>query len=141
MYSMQTFQRRLFLVYIRLNLFAEVCGHTPLSSFNYVLVTCHIMRLFRVAEDSLRGDGRHKVLALVTELQQSGKKGRLMFGIIMKIMSHRDELLLRLFANVFETLSVPAMDCVFWDDLKLNEPGLPPPRGENDFSVAKCAVM
>lgn len=64
-----------------------------------------------------------------------------MLVIIMTTMIHKDESFWRLFADVFEALRVPAMKCVLWIELNQNELGTPPPGGENDFPVTKCAVM
>jgi len=43
---------------LRLDIFADVCGETPISSLNYVKITCHILWLFSQAEDRFRA-ARH----------------------------------------------------------------------------------
>jgi hypothetical protein len=136
-------QGRALLDLLRPDIFADVVGSKPLSSFNYFWITCHIMLLFMDVEDRLR-KARHPLWVESYEhpLPQLRRQKRI--ALVLAVMTDEDDQALKLFAEAFENLRLGAMATIFWDDLRDGESGLKPKRNEDDEDVVptdQCAVM
>lgn len=136
------FQGRALLDLIRLDLFADVCGRTALSSFNYVFITCHIMSIFVEIEDRLR-KARHPLWVKAYENPAPQLRKQKRAALVVAVIQTEDEDALKIFAAAFERLRMGALDCIYWEGLRQDESGLKR-RGaddEDEFPADQCAVM
>ena len=129
--SVNSFKERALLDVLRLNVFVDVCGNTPISSLNYVWITCHIMLLFMKFEDQFR-EARHPQ-------RQLRRQKRL--ALVVAAMAEEDDQALRLFAERFENLRLGALACIFWEDLREEESGVKPAGIDHEISTDQCSIM
>ncbi|KAF2712349.1 hypothetical protein K504DRAFT_371948 [Pleomassaria siparia CBS 279.74] len=125
---------------LRLDVFADVCGNTPVSSLNYVWITFHIMLLFMKVEDRFR-ETRHPLWVKAYEHPLPRLRHQKRLALVVAAMADEDDQAMRLFAEVFESMRIGALDCIFWEHLRQEESGATP-RGDDDETLAdQCSVM
>lgn len=131
---------------LRPDLFADICGNNPLSSINYVWVTCVIIILFVNIEDVF-SKARHPLWVETYERSsRSWPQGRKRTVLVAQAMASADEDAMRLFAQAFEQTRGGILACVYWEDLKEGESGFreTPTDGDGSDGVpgpAQCTVM
>ncbi|KAH8732228.1 hypothetical protein GQ44DRAFT_745478 [Phaeosphaeriaceae sp. PMI808] len=124
------FQGRALPDVLRLDVFADVCGNDPISSLNYMSITCHILLLFMGIEDRFR-KARHPIWVQAYEhpLPQLRHQKRLAL------------VAMRIFAEVFEEMRMGVLACIFWENLREEESGLKPDVDDDEFPTNQCSVM
>jgi hypothetical protein len=126
---------------LRADIFADVCGRHPLSSLNYVWITCHIMMLFMSFEDRFR-EARHPLWVEAYEHPQPALRRQRRLAFVMAAIADEDDGAMRLFAETFERFRLGALACIYWKDLREEEYGLKPSRGDDDGApMDQCSVM
>jgi len=131
---------------LRPDLFADICGNNPLSSINYVWVTCIIIILFLKIEDVF-SKARHPLWVETYERSsRSWPQGRKRAVLVAQAMASADEDAMRLFAQAFEQTRGGILACVYWEDLKEAESGFreTPTDGDGSDGIPspeQCTVM
>lgn len=139
-------QGRELLDLLRPDLFADICGNNPLSSINYVWVTCIIIILFMKIEDVF-SKARHPLWVETYEgSSRSWPQWRKRAVFVAQAMASADENAMRLFAQAFEQTRGGILACVYWEDLKEGESGFreTPTDGDDSDGVPspeQCTVM
>ncbi|CAO2658337.1 Nn.00g060600.m01.CDS01 [Neocucurbitaria sp. VM-36] len=133
-------QGRALLELLRVDVFADVCGNTPISSLNYVWVTCHIMLLFMEFEDRFRKI-RHPLWVEAYEQPQPRLRRQKRVALVAAVMANEDEQAMRLFAEGFDSLRLGALACIFWEDLREEEYGMKPSADNDEIPADQCSVM
>jgi hypothetical protein len=137
----ERFQGRALLDFLRLDVFADVCGRDPVSSLNLVMVTCHILLLFMEFEDLFR-EARHPLWIEAYERPAPQLRHQKRLALVVAAMTQEDDQAMKLFAKAFEKLRLGAIACVFWGDLREGESGAKPERDDDDeVSMDQCSVM
>ncbi|KAF1362383.1 hypothetical protein EJ07DRAFT_174786 [Lizonia empirigonia] len=135
------FQGRRLLELLLLDIFADVCGNTPVSSLNCVWITVHIMMLFMKFEDRFR-ETRHPLWVEMYEHPPPQLRRQKRLGLVMAAMAKEDDEALKLFAEGFEDLRLGALACIFWDDLREEEHGAKLQSDSDDeIPGDQCSVM
>lgn len=132
-------QGRTLLDVLRLDVFSDVCGRTPISSLNYVWITCHIMMLFMEFEKRFR-EARHPLWVKAYEQPEPQLRRQKRLALIVAAMTEEDDEALEIFAAGFEELRLGALACIFWEDLREEESGVKPGRDE-EIPTDMCSVM
>jgi len=133
-------QGRALLDLLRVDVFADVCGNTPVSSLNYVWITCHIMLLFMKFEDRFL-ETRHPLWVKAYEHPQPQLRRQKRLALVLAAMANEDDQAMRLFAEGFESLRLGALACIFWEDLREEESGVKPKGDDDEISTDQCLVM
>ena len=133
-------QGRALLDVLRLDIFADVCGNNPISSMNYVWITCHIMLLFMQFEDRFR-ETRHPLWVEAYEHPKPQLRRQKRVALVAAAMADEDEQAMRLFAEGFEGLRLGALACIFWKDLREEESGAKPKGDDDEPPTDQCSVM
>jgi len=133
-------QGRPLLDLLRVDMFADVCGKYPVSSLNYVWITCHIMLMFMQFEDKFR-EIRHPLWVTAYERPQSRLRGQERVALVAAAIHSGDDQAMRLFAEGFESLRLGALACIFWEDLRERESGVKPKSDDDEISTDECSVM
>jgi hypothetical protein len=135
------FQGRALLDFLRLDVFADICGRDPVSSLNLVMVTCHIMLLFMEIED-LFSKTRHPLWVEAYERPTPQLRRQKRLALVVAAMTQEDDQTMKLFAKAFEKLRMGAIACVYWGDLREEESGARPERDDDEeVSMDQCSVM
>jgi hypothetical protein len=125
---------------LRFDIFADVCGMQPLSSFNYVWITCHMLMLFMELEDRFRA-ARHPAYVYAYENPPHNLRLQKRLVLVLQIMKAEDEEALKICADVFEKFRMGAMGCIFWEDLRETEDGMKATRDGDEVPMDQCSVM
>ncbi|KAK4615645.1 hypothetical protein CLAFUW4_10071 [Fulvia fulva] len=139
-------QGRDLLTLLRPDLFADVCGNNPVSSVNYVWVTCIIIMLFVKIEDHF-SKARHPLWIETYERSSRSRPQWLKrVDLVVKAMASENEDAMRLFAKAFEEMRGGILACVYWEDLKVGESGLKEDSTSEDGSDGipgpdQCTLM
>jgi hypothetical protein len=111
-----TLQDRDLMIYAMGDLMSDIQGELhPLSSFNYVWATAHMMMVFMEMEKEL-GERRNKVYEYVYKKAWEWARFKRV-GLAFVAMRDEDEECLRVMADAFEKLRVGFMGFIYWEDL------------------------
>lgn len=136
----EALQGRALLDVLRSDIFADACGGAPISSLNYVLITCHIIFLFLTFEDRFR-EARHPLWVKAYEHPQPQLRRQKRLALVVAAMAEEDQQAMKLFAEGFERVRLGALACIFWEDLREGESGLKPEGDEDEIRTDQCVVM
>jgi hypothetical protein len=131
---------------LRPDLFADVCGNNPVSSVNYVWVTCIFIMLFMKIEDVF-SKARHPLWVETYERSmRSRPQGLKRVVLVAQAMSSADEDAMRLFVQAFEETRGGILAFVYWEDSKEGESGFREASTNGDGSDGvpspeQCTVM
>ena len=136
----ESFKGRDFLDFIRFDLYSDICGTYPLSSFNYAWITVNMMMLFMTIEDKFR-DARHPLYVKAYENSPASMSRKRRAAFIMAAMADEDKAAMELFAEVFDSLRLGALNCIFWEDLDDGIPRKAPKADDDEIPLDECLVM
>jgi hypothetical protein len=125
---------------LQLDVFADVCGRDPLSSLNYVWITCQFMILFIMCEDRLR-ETRHPLWVRFYEQPVPQLRQQKRFALVVAMMKNEDDQALKIFAEIFENTRMGTLGYIFWDDLRTEESGRKPAWDGHEIPTNQCSVM
>lgn len=107
------------LTYLEFDIRADVCGHEPRSSLNYMWTTACMHIQFGMMEDELRKRlNPMYVRAYETDKFMMGDKRS---SFTAMAISGDDEECLRIMADCFQAHRVGFMQNIYWDDLEVGE--------------------
>ncbi|KAK0657747.1 hypothetical protein B0T16DRAFT_317985 [Cercophora newfieldiana] len=102
---------------LKMEFMRDVCGSSPLSSFNYVWGTARILMIFMQIEDTLR----EKRNPLYLEAYESPRTFRSLIekrlALTTMALEGRNDECLREIARIFENPRAGFMNHIYWDDL------------------------
>ncbi|KAF2821703.1 hypothetical protein CC86DRAFT_426064 [Ophiobolus disseminans] len=125
---------------LRVDIFGDVCGNSPLSSLNFVWITCHIMFLFLEIEDQFR-EAHHPLWVKAYEQPSPQLRRQKRLALVVAAMTDEDDQAMKLFAKAFEKVRLGALACIFWEDLREGETGLKPEADDDEIPMDGCSVM
>jgi hypothetical protein len=125
---------------LRFDLFADVCGRTPISSLNYIWITCHIMILFMKFEERFR-EARHPLWIEAYENPRPQLRRQKRLALVGAVMANEDEEAMKLFAQAFEEIRLDVLAYIFWEDLREGEDGLKSEGDDDEPPTDQCLVM
>lgn len=117
----------------------DVSGTMPVSSLNYIWVTCHFLVLFMAIEDRLKELQNPLYLRAYNSPGPWGSQKRA--ALISFVLQLGDEECMRVMAEQFEKFRSGFMSHIYWEDLELSRPE-PTTRSKPVMDEADmCTVM
>jgi hypothetical protein len=134
------FQGSALIDFLRLDVFADICGRDPVSSLNLVMITNHMFFLFMEIEDRFR-EARHPLWVEVYEHPDLRLRQQKRVALVVAAMSDQEDKAMKLFAQAFEKMRTGAFSCIFWEDLREGESGMRTKHDEDEVHMDQCSIM
>ena len=126
--------------FLRVDIFADVCGNIPLSSLNFEAITSHMMFLFLKFESKLR-EAPHPVWIDIYENPAPQWRRQKRVALVVTAMTSEEDSFLKIFVDVFEESRIGVLAHIFWDDLQHDDAGTKPPPDDDELPADRCENM
>lgn len=103
------------LLFLKNDIYGDVCGHVPLSSLNYAWVAVSMLMFFMGFEDELR-KRQNPVWVRAYETDPTWASNKRV-GLTFLAMAEEDDECLRVMAEGLQNPRVEFMDHIYWDTL------------------------
>jgi hypothetical protein len=134
------FQGSALIDFLRLDVFADICGRDPVSSLNLVMITNYMFFLFMEIEDRFR-EARHPLWVEAYERPDPRLRQQKRVALVVAAISDQDDKAMKVFAQAVEKMGIGALSCIFWEDLREGESGMRTKHDEDEVLMDQCSIM